>query len=120
MSEIRRAFGLAVRIFRERQGWSQAQLAQSAGIDRGYISRIESGSVDPGLEIQRRLANALSISHSALIPPAGGARGTPRSLISRRSAAARWPLPGEGPPWSARRVSREPRPGAVGAGDSVQ
>ncbi len=67
MSEVRRAFGLAVRIFRERRGWSQAQLAQAAGIDRGYISRIESGSVDPGLEMQRRLADALSISHTELI-----------------------------------------------------
>jgi transcriptional regulator with XRE-family HTH domain len=70
MSEVRRSFGLAVRIFRERQAWSQAQLAQAAGIDRGYVSRIESGSVDPGLEMQRRLSNALGITHTELIAQA--------------------------------------------------
>ena len=70
MSEVLRSFGLAVRIFRERQGWSQAQLAQNSGIDRAYISRIESGGVDPGLEMQRRLANALGISHTELIAQA--------------------------------------------------
>jgi len=67
MSEVRRAFGLAVRIFRERRGWSQAQLADASKVDRGYISRIEKGTVDPGLELQRRLADALGISHSELL-----------------------------------------------------
>lgn len=70
MAEIRRAFGLAVRIFRERQGWSQAELGRVARIDRAYLSKIENGSVDPGLEMQRRLADALSISHSELIAQA--------------------------------------------------
>ncbi|TMC03766.1 MAG: helix-turn-helix transcriptional regulator [Chloroflexi bacterium] len=70
MSEIRRSFGLAVRIFRDRQGWSQAQLAHASNIDRGYVSRIESGGVDPGLEMQRRIADALGISLSELITQA--------------------------------------------------
>lgn len=67
VSEVRRAFGLAVRIFRERHGWSQAQLAEASKIDRAYISRIELGNVDPGLEMQRRLADALGITHTELI-----------------------------------------------------
>lgn len=70
MSEIRRAFGLAVRIFRERQGWSQTRLGQATGIDRGYLSKIENGMVDPGLEMQRRIADALGISHAELIAQA--------------------------------------------------
>jgi transcriptional regulator with XRE-family HTH domain len=70
VSEIRRSFGLAVRIFRDRQGWSQAQLAQASSVDRGYISRIESGGVDPGLEMQRRIADALGINLSELITQA--------------------------------------------------
>jgi transcriptional regulator with XRE-family HTH domain len=68
--EIRRSFGLAVRIFRDRQGWSQARLAQASSVDRGYISRIESGGVDPGLEMQRRIADALGINLSELITQA--------------------------------------------------
>lgn len=67
VSEVRRAFGLAVRIFRERHGWSQAQLAEASKIDRAYISRIELGNVDPGLEMQRRLVQALGITHTELI-----------------------------------------------------
>jgi transcriptional regulator with XRE-family HTH domain len=67
VSDLRRAFGLAVRIFRERHGWSQAQLAEASKIDRAYISRIELGNVDPGLEMQRRLSDALGISHTELI-----------------------------------------------------
>ena len=70
VSEIRHAFGLAVRIFRERRDWSQAQLAEASKIDRGYISRIESGNVDPGLEMQRRIADALGITHTELIAQA--------------------------------------------------
>lgn len=67
MAEIRRAFGLAVRIFRERQGWNQAQLSRASGVDRGYISRIETGSADPGLQVQRRLAEALGVSLTELL-----------------------------------------------------
>lgn len=67
MTEIRRAFGLAVRIFRERRGWNQAQLARASSVDRGYISRIETGIVDPGLQVQRRLAEALGISLTELM-----------------------------------------------------
>ena len=85
MSEIRRAFGLAVGIFRDRQGWSQARLAQLAGIDRGYLSRIESGSVDPGLEMQRRLADALGISHSELIAQAEEEEQRRRRQLDRAS-----------------------------------
>jgi transcriptional regulator with XRE-family HTH domain len=70
MTEIRRAFGLAVRIFRERRGWNQAQLARASSVDRGYISRIETGSVDPGLQVQRRLAEALGVSLTELVAQA--------------------------------------------------
>jgi transcriptional regulator with XRE-family HTH domain len=70
MTEIRHAFGLAVRIFRERRAWNQAELARASGIDRGYISRIETGSADPGLRVQHRLAEALQVSLTELIAQA--------------------------------------------------
>ena len=87
MSDVRRAFGLAVRIFREREGWSQAQLSQAAGIDRGYISRIEAGSVDPGLEMQRRIADALGISHVELIAQALEEEQRRRRQAERRAGS---------------------------------
>jgi transcriptional regulator with XRE-family HTH domain len=70
VAEIRHAFGLAVRIFRERRGWNQGELSRASGVDRGYISRIETGSADPGLQVQRRLAEALEISLTELIAQA--------------------------------------------------
>jgi transcriptional regulator with XRE-family HTH domain len=70
MAEIRGAFGLAVRIFRERRGWNQAQLSHASGIDRGYISRIETGGADPGLRVQHRLAEALGVSLTELVAQA--------------------------------------------------
>ena len=85
MSEIRRSFGLAVRIFRDRQGWSQAQLAQASKVDRGYISKIESGGVDPGLEMQRRIADALGISLSELIVQAEEEERRLRRQVDRSS-----------------------------------
>jgi transcriptional regulator with XRE-family HTH domain len=85
MAEVRRSFGLAVRIFRDRRGWSQAQLAQASSIDRGYISKIESGGVDPGLEMQRRLADAFSISLSELIVQAEEEERRLRSQVDRSS-----------------------------------
>jgi transcriptional regulator with XRE-family HTH domain len=70
VAEIQQAFGLAVRIFRERRGWNQAQLARASTVDRGYISRIETGLVDPGLQVQRRLAEALGVSQTELMAQA--------------------------------------------------
>ena len=76
-----------MRIFRERQGWSQAQLSQAAGIDRGYVSRIESGSVDPGLEMQGRIADALGISHAELIAQALEEEQRRRRQAERKAGA---------------------------------
>jgi transcriptional regulator with XRE-family HTH domain len=70
MAEVRRAFGLALRIFRERRGWTQARLAKESGVDAGYISRIETGGVDPGLQVQRRLADALDVTMPELLQQA--------------------------------------------------
>jgi len=67
VQDIRWAFGLAVRISRERLGWSQADLARESGIDRAYVSRIETGSADPGLRVQRRLAEALDMGLTELV-----------------------------------------------------
>lgn len=70
MHDIRWAFGLAVRISRERLGWSQTDLSQKSGIDRGYISRLETGSSDPGLRVQQRLAEALGLTLTELVTQA--------------------------------------------------
>ena len=70
MRDIRWAFGLAIRISRERLDWSQSELSRQSGIDRGYISRIETGSTDPGLRVQQRLAEALGMTLTELVTQA--------------------------------------------------
>lgn len=47
---------------RKEQGLTQAELARRAGIPRTNITRFESGSYNPSLEMMVRLAAALGMS----------------------------------------------------------
>jgi ribosome-binding protein aMBF1 (putative translation factor) len=55
------AHDIAVQIIelRERQGLTQAELAERCGIDQADISRIERGSTSPTARTLRRIAEAL-------------------------------------------------------------
>ncbi len=55
----RRAFGMAVRIWRIRRSWSQRELADRARLDRTHLSRIEQGEGDAAISTQGKLAAAL-------------------------------------------------------------
>ncbi|HBI41665.1 MAG TPA: XRE family transcriptional regulator [Planctomycetales bacterium] len=61
---------MVVRRQRERLGLSQEALANSAGIHRTYVSSIELGKVRVGLEVAKKVANALRIPLSKLIAEA--------------------------------------------------
>jgi transcriptional regulator with XRE-family HTH domain len=67
MTELRLAFGQAVRFERERRRWRQQDLARAAGLDRSYIGRIERGDVDPGLSTQEKISSAFEITLGALL-----------------------------------------------------
>lgn len=62
---------------RERQGWSQAELAERAGFQPSAISRFETDAAKPSFENLRRLAAALKVSTDYLLgladDPAGAA-----------------------------------------------
>lgn len=60
--EVRRAFGLAVAVARQRRKLSQRQLADRTQIGRARLSRIEAGKGDVTIEIQWRLAKALGLT----------------------------------------------------------
>jgi transcriptional regulator with XRE-family HTH domain len=70
MADLRRAFGLAVRLVRTRRGWTQSQLDGAAGLANGHVGRIERGELDPTLGTQRRVAEALDISLAELMAQA--------------------------------------------------
>ncbi len=61
------AFGLALREFRKKAGFTQEQLALEAGIERNYVSLIELGRNQPTISVIFKLAIALNIKPSKLI-----------------------------------------------------
>jgi transcriptional regulator with XRE-family HTH domain len=63
----RRSFGLAVRREREKQGVSQEAFAEQADVHRTYISSIERGKVNIGIEVANGIAIALGMKLSDLI-----------------------------------------------------
>lgn len=61
-----------IRDKRNHLGWTQAVLADHAGVSRDLIAQIESGkSKFPQPENRRRLATALGVSHLDLLVAAG-------------------------------------------------
>ena len=60
-------FGLAVRQQRERLGWSQERLAESADLNRSYVGELERGQAVPSLITLDKLARALGQSPSNLL-----------------------------------------------------
>lgn len=56
-------------IIRERTGYSQAQLATKAGVDRTLIYRLEQGTRNASPTVIRKLADALGCPLHALMGP---------------------------------------------------
>ncbi len=75
--ELFRSFGRAVRERRTSLGLSQEELADLAGLHRTYVGSIERGERNPSLLNIARLAHALRVKPSELMPepPRGGKRG---------------------------------------------
>ncbi|MGL4503901.1 MAG: helix-turn-helix domain-containing protein [Planktothrix sp.] len=65
-SDIKKRFGLAIKIRRNELGISQEELAFKARLHRTYISDIERGTRNLSLENIEKLAESLDISVSAL------------------------------------------------------
>jgi transcriptional regulator with XRE-family HTH domain len=64
--EHRRAFGDRIRELRKAKGLSQEQLAHEAALDRTYVSGIERGTRNVGLDNIYRLADALDVATAEL------------------------------------------------------
>lgn len=59
-------FGRRVRELREAKGLSQEAFAEECGLDRTYISGIERGKRNVGVENVKVIANALGVTMSRL------------------------------------------------------
>jgi transcriptional regulator with XRE-family HTH domain len=62
----RRAFGQRVRELRHARSLSQERLAEEAGLHRNYVSGIERGERNVGLDNIHALADALGVSPADL------------------------------------------------------
>ena len=60
-------FGRAIRRARETSGFSQEEFAERANVHRTYISSIELGKVNVGIEVANSLACALDMKLSELV-----------------------------------------------------
>ena len=67
---MKQEFGIAVRRKRHKLNLSQEDFADRADIHRTYVSSIELGKVDVGIEVAYKIASALSLSLSRLIKEA--------------------------------------------------
>lgn len=54
-------FGRLIRELRTERGWKQADLSAYTGIDRAFLSRLETGSAEPCLRSLETLAGAFEI-----------------------------------------------------------
>ena len=90
MNDLRASLGQRVKDLRTRLGWSQEQLAERASLDTTYISGIERGARNPGLNSLNSLARALGITLPNLLsdlrPPRQREirRGRPRKHDTNR------------------------------------
>jgi transcriptional regulator with XRE-family HTH domain len=66
-TDIRARLGNRVRALRHARGWTQVELAELLGIDRSYLSEIETGKKDPSLTILKTIADGFNLSLSQLL-----------------------------------------------------
>ena len=78
MTNLGTRLGKVLRRHREALGMSQERLAEGAGIHRTYVSSIELGKVQVGLEVAARIAEALGTPLSSLIAEAETLSDDPR------------------------------------------
>jgi transcriptional regulator with XRE-family HTH domain len=66
-ASARAVFGSNVRRFRGERGYSQEELGERAGLHRTYVSSLERGERNVGLDNIKRLADALAVDSSELL-----------------------------------------------------
>jgi transcriptional regulator with XRE-family HTH domain len=60
--QVSESFGTVLKQFREARRVSQSKLAERAGFDHSYVSRLESGARTPTRDAVEQLSNALELT----------------------------------------------------------
>jgi len=90
--DIRRAFGMAIKRWRERAHISQEELAWRAALHRSYVADIERGMRNASLQTIEKLANALGVSLAVLFEPVNGLRKAADPPVSATAEATTGPV----------------------------
>ena len=67
MAKISKKLGNNLKKIRLEKGMSQGDICRATGMDRGYISRVESGQKNPTISNLEKIAVALKISPDELL-----------------------------------------------------
>ena len=54
--------GRRIRVLREKNGWTQQQLADMTGIGRVHVSELENGKREAGLRMLEKLADSFELT----------------------------------------------------------
>lgn len=68
MTDIKKQLGQKIKDLRLRAGYSQEELAGKAGLHRTYMSDIERGERNVSVENIEKIAKALGVKSSDLLP----------------------------------------------------
>lgn len=60
--------GKKIKTIREKKGLTQAEVAEKAGIHFNYFARVERGEVDARIPIIEKIAKALGVKSSDILP----------------------------------------------------
>ena len=71
----RAVLGKNLNRLRTQAGWTQDDVAGLAQFDRRYVQRIEAGTANPGIDVIRRVREALNASWAELLRGVGKAGG---------------------------------------------
>jgi transcriptional regulator with XRE-family HTH domain len=66
-TDIRVHLGNRVRALRKKNGWTQVELAELLGIDRSYLSEIETGKKVPSLTTLKVIADGFHLTLSQFL-----------------------------------------------------
>lgn len=78
--------GEAIRRSRQEHGWTQAFLAEQAGLSPNYIARLERGELGPSLFVANRICGALAIELGVLVTPGAGTGVQAKKTTTKRRA----------------------------------
>ncbi|MCF4121044.1 XRE family transcriptional regulator [Antribacter sp. KLBMP9083] len=88
-ADLRVAVGQAIRRAREAAGLSMRALARASEMSQPFLSQVEKGETSPSLSSLYRLAHALGLPPSQLMPPVSAPRGV---TVLRRGEGRELPV----------------------------